>query len=73
MSLLHFCIFFATLYNSRLRPLVAPDFLCKVFLVCNRYKWRRGMTNDMNMRLNGMSGLSGMNIGGYGVRGISLR
>lgn len=24
------------------------------------------MTNDMNMRLNGMSGLSGMNIGGYG-------
>ncbi len=31
------------------------------------------MTNDMNMRLNGMSGLSGMNIGGNGMRGISLR
>ena len=31
------------------------------------------MTNDMNMRLNGMSGLSGMNIGCYGMRGISLR
>lgn len=31
------------------------------------------MTNDMNMRLNGMSGLPGMIIGGYGVRGISLR
>ncbi len=31
------------------------------------------MTNDMNMRLNGMSGLSSMNIGGYGMRGISLR
>ncbi|KAA1237208.1 hypothetical protein FHL81_11280 [Agrobacterium tumefaciens] len=59
--------------NSRLRPLVAPDFLCKMFLVCNRYEWRRGMTNDMNMRLNGMSGFSGMVFGGYVMRGISLR
>ncbi|EPR20707.1 hypothetical protein L905_16545 [Agrobacterium sp. TS43] len=31
------------------------------------------MTNDINMRLNGMSGLSGMIIGGYVTRGISLR
>lgn len=31
------------------------------------------MTNDMNMRLNGMSGLSGMIIGGYVTRGVTLR
>lgn len=31
------------------------------------------MTNDINMRLNGMSGPSGMFIGGYVMRGISLR
>ncbi len=31
------------------------------------------MTDYINMRLNGMSGLSGMFIGGYVMRGISLR
>jgi hypothetical protein len=31
------------------------------------------MTNDMNMRLNGMSGPSGMMFCGYATRGISLR
>lgn len=31
------------------------------------------MTNDINMRLNGMSGLSGMMSCGYVTRGISLR
>ncbi|QCL74736.1 hypothetical protein CFBP5877_08075 [Agrobacterium tumefaciens] len=44
-----------------------------MYLVYNRTKWRRGMTNDMNMRLNGMSGLFGVIIGGYVMRGISLR
>lgn len=31
------------------------------------------MSNDMNMRLNGISGLLGVIVGGYVVRGISLR
>ncbi|CDN94329.1 hypothetical protein BN949_03497 [Agrobacterium tumefaciens] len=31
------------------------------------------MTDHMNMRLNGMSGLSGMMSCGYVTRGISLR
>jgi nucleoside permease NupC len=31
------------------------------------------MTDYMNMRLNGMSGISGMVIGGYMSRGIDLR
>ncbi|QKW97180.1 hypothetical protein GSF67_08790 [Agrobacterium sp. CGMCC 11546] len=59
--------------NSRLRPLVAPNFLCKMRLVYNRTKWRRGMSNNMNMRLNDMSGLFGVIVGGYVMRGISLR
>ncbi|PNQ24423.1 hypothetical protein C2E26_04080 [Rhizobium sp. YIC5082] len=44
-----------------------------MYFVCNRTKWRRGMSNDMNMRLNGISGLLGVIVGGYVVRGISLR
>ncbi len=31
------------------------------------------MSNDINMRLNGISGLLGVIVGGYVVRGISLR
>ncbi|AYM57579.1 hypothetical protein QOV31_000632 [Agrobacterium fabrum] len=31
------------------------------------------MSNNMNMRLNGMSGLFGVIVGGYVMRGISLR
>lgn len=31
------------------------------------------MTDDFNMRLNGMSGIFGMVIGGYMFRGITLR
>ncbi len=31
------------------------------------------MTNDMNMRLNGMSGFSGVVSSGYVVRRIALR
>lgn len=31
------------------------------------------MSNNVNMRLNGMSGLFGMVVGGYVMRGISLR
>lgn len=31
------------------------------------------MSNDMNMRLNGMSGHFGMIVGGYVMRSISLR
>lgn len=31
------------------------------------------MTDNFNMRLNGMSGTSGMVIGGYMPRGITLR
>lgn len=31
------------------------------------------MTDNFNMRLNGMSGISGMAIGGYTSRGVTLR
>lgn len=31
------------------------------------------MADNFNMRLNGMSGISGMVIGGYMFRGINLR
>ncbi len=31
------------------------------------------MSSNVNMRLNGMSGLFGMIVGGYVMRGISLR
>lgn len=31
------------------------------------------MTNDMNMRLNGLSGFSGVVFSGYVVRRIALR
>ncbi|ADY64812.1 hypothetical protein AGROH133_07007 [Agrobacterium tumefaciens] len=50
-----------------------PASRVRCILSVTAIKRRRGMTDYMNMRLTGMSGFSGMVVGGYMSRGIDLR